>query len=116
VRISAIRDDELSQVISRTNVGAAFQLLVAATAWPWRPTDPNDPQSGIADDVMDNLTDGQDYKTRLILGAYFQVSRQVADVDLRDAERFLTNEHVQGGGIMQWLRDCQSAVDFRQVL
>jgi hypothetical protein len=104
-----------SQAIARSDVGAAFQLLIAATSWAWRHGDPDEPKN-IPDVVFDSLTDGVDFQRRLMLGAYFHLTRDWADKDLRDAERIATSEHILGGGIMQWLRDSQSTVDFRRAL
>jgi hypothetical protein len=108
-------EERASQALARSDVGAAFQLLLAATAWPWRQSDSGDP-TGISDDAMDSITDGTDFKRRLMISAYFHVSRNIADTDLRDAERWMTAEEVDGGGIMQWLRDSQSTLTFRDVI
>lgn len=114
-RFRKIQHDEISQVVPRSTVGAAFQLLIAATAWPFRPTDPSDGWEGCADEAVDSLTDGNDYKTRLILAAYMHLTRDVADVDLRDAEIYLTAEKIDGGGIMGWLKDARFDIDLRRV-
>jgi hypothetical protein len=114
-RVQEIQHDKISQVIARSDVGAAFQLLVAATSWPWRPQDETDSCGKVSDEAMESLTDGMDYRSRLILGAYFHMTRTFADVDLRAAEMFLTGGH-SSRGLMGWMQDAQSVLTFRDVL
>jgi hypothetical protein len=114
-RFKKIQNDEISQVVPRSTVGAAFQLLIACTAWPFRPSDPCDLWEDCSQTAADSLTDGNDYKTRLILAAYMHLTRDVADVDLRDAEIYLTAEHIDGGGIMQWMKNSGFDIDLRRV-
>lgn len=114
-RFKKIQHDEISQVIPRSDIGAAFQLLLVATTWPFRPDDPSDRWEDCSDEATHSLTDGNDYKTRLAAAAYLHLTRTIADVDLRDAERYMTAEHIDGGGILQLIRDSRFDADLRKV-
>jgi len=105
-----------SQVIARSDVGAAFQLLLAITSWPWSPADEDDHEEELSEEAGASLVDGTDYKRRLMISAYFHLSRSLADVDLRAAERYATAEHMDVGGMFLWLVQAQSTVDIRHLL
>ncbi len=109
-------EDRGSQVIARSDVGAAFQLLLAITSWPWSPDDQDDREAEISEAASASLTDGTDYKRRLVISAYFHLSRTLQDADLRDAERYVTAEHMDTGGMFRWLVEAQSTVDIRHLL
>jgi hypothetical protein len=105
-------EDEATQVVAKSDVGAAFQLLLAFTSDPWGRADTPE----FSDELMDQMTDGVDWQRRLMVGAYLHMTRDIASVDLRLAERHMTAENVDGRGILGWLKDAQSTVDFRAAL
>lgn len=105
-----------SQVIGRSDVGAAFQLLLAITSWPWSPNDVDDHEGELSEEASASLTDGTDYKRRLMISAYFHLSRALQDADLREAERHATSEDMDPGGMFLWLVQAQSTVDIRHLL
>lgn len=105
-----------SQVIARSDVGAAFQLLLAITSWPWSPNDVDDHEGELSEEASASLTDGTDYKRRLMISAYFHLSRALQDTDLREAERHATSEDMDPGGMFLWLVQAQSTVDIRHLL
>lgn len=109
-------EDRASQVIARSDVGAAFQLLLAITSWPWSHGDVNDHEADLSEEASASLTDGTDYKRRLMISAYFHLSRSLADADLREAERHATAEDMDAGGMFGWLIEAQSTVDIRHLL
>lgn len=105
-----------SQVIARSDVGAAFQLLLAITSWPWSPNDVDDHEGELSEEASASLTDGTDYKRRLMISAYFHLSRALQDTDLRETERQATSEDMDPGGMFLWLVQAQSTVDIRHLL
>lgn len=109
-------EDRTSQVIARSDVGAAFQLLLAITSWPWSPNDVDDHEGELSEEASASLTDGTDYKRRLMISAYFRLSRALQDTDLREAERQATSEDMDPGGMFLWLVQAQSTVDIRHLL
>lgn len=109
-------EDRASQVIARSDVGAAFQLLLAITSWPWSPADTDDHEEELSEEASASLTDGTDYKRRLMISAYFHLSRALQDADLREAERHATSEDMDPGGMFLWLVQAQSTVDIRHLL
>jgi len=50
-------EDRASQVIARSDVGAAFQLLLAITSWPWSPADEDDHEEELSDETGASLVD-----------------------------------------------------------
>jgi hypothetical protein len=109
-------EDRASQVIARSDIGAAFQLLLAITSWPWSPADVDDHEGELSEEASASLTDGTDYKRRLMISAYFHLSRALQDADLRQAERHATSEDMDPGGLFLWLVEAQSTVDIRHLL
>jgi predicted sugar kinase len=109
-------EDRASQVIARSDVGAAFQIILAITSWPWSPTDVNDREDEISEEASASLSDGTDYKRRLLISAYFHLTRSMTDADLREAERSLTAQDTDAAGLFGWLIEAQSTVDIRQLL
>lgn len=105
-----------SQVIARSDLGAAFQLLLAITSWPWSPDDADDREDEISEEASASLSDGTDYKRRLMISAYFHLTKSMTDADLREAERSLTAQDMDAAGLFGWLLEAQSTVDIRQLL
>lgn len=109
-------EDRASQVIARSDVGAAFQLLLAIVSWPWSPDDSDDHEGELSEEASASLTDGTDYKPRLMISAYFHLSRALQDAALREAERHATSEDMDPGGMFLWLVQAQSTVNVRHPL
>ncbi len=97
-------------------MGAAFQVLLAITSWPWSPVAQDDHEGEPSEEASASLTDGTDYKRRLMISAYFHLSRALQDADLRDAERHATAEDMDAGGMFLWLVQAKSTVDIRHLL
>jgi hypothetical protein len=109
-------EERASQVIARSDVGAAFQLLLAITSWPWSHADEDDHEGELSEEASASPTDGTDCKHRLMISAYFHLSRALQDADLREAERHATSEDMDPGGMLLWLVQAQSSVDIRHLL